>query len=169
MAEFENGEDAEKAIEMLNGSILQGREVEVRKDRRYGEEGGQIGRSQGMGSMNMRSRLKGGRERSRSRSKEREEEMEEGSGGYKGRESKGMRGGSVKYSFRSGGELGERQLFVGNLPFAVTWQQLKDVFRDYGAVERAFIPTNREVRDYMKGGLGLWCLGGELRAHTIGL
>lgn len=36
----------------------------------------------------------------------------------------------------------QRQLFVGNLPFSVGWQDLKDVFREAGAVVRADVAVN---------------------------
>lgn len=41
-----------------------------------------------------------------------------------------------------------RKLFVGNLPFEMTWQELKDVFKKYARVERAEIVTRRDVRRY---------------------
>lgn len=40
----------------------------------------------------------------------------------------------------------KRKLFVGNLPFEMTWQELKDVFKKYARVERAEIVTRRDVR-----------------------
>ncbi|CAG8501059.1 6426_t:CDS:10 [Ambispora leptoticha] len=39
-----------------------------------------------------------------------------------------------------------RQLFVGNLPFLVGWQDLKDLFRSAGNVQRANIMQNRDGR-----------------------
>ncbi|KAG0358342.1 hypothetical protein BG005_002465 [Podila minutissima] len=39
-----------------------------------------------------------------------------------------------------------RQLFIGNLPFSVGWQELKDLFRGAGTVQRAHIMQNREGR-----------------------
>ncbi|KAI9364463.1 hypothetical protein DFJ73DRAFT_418899 [Zopfochytrium polystomum] len=38
--------------------------------------------------------------------------------------------------------LAGRQLFVGNLPFTVGWQDLKDLFRDVGTVLRADVATS---------------------------
>jgi RNA recognition motif-containing protein len=35
-----------------------------------------------------------------------------------------------------------KHLFVGNLPFSVGWQELKDLFKDAGTVERADIALN---------------------------
>ena len=38
------------------------------------------------------------------------------------------------------------QVFVGNLHYSVTWQQLRDVFRAYGPVLGAYIPRTRDSR-----------------------
>ncbi len=38
------------------------------------------------------------------------------------------------------------QVFVGNLHYSVTWQQLRDVFRTYGPVLGAYIPRTRDSR-----------------------
>ena len=38
-----------------------------------------------------------------------------------------------------------RRLYVGNLPFEMSWQELKDVFRNYARVERAEIVARRDV------------------------
>ncbi|EPX72685.1 RNA-binding protein [Schizosaccharomyces octosporus yFS286] len=39
-----------------------------------------------------------------------------------------------------------RQLFVGNLPYSVRWQDLKDLFRQAGTVVRADVQMNQEGR-----------------------
>lgn len=46
---------------------------------------------------------------------------------------------------RSRSPTRRRQLYVGNLPFEMTWQELKDVFKQYARVERAEIVTRRDV------------------------
>eukprot|EP01070_Trichotokara_eunicae_P004703 Trichotokara_eunicae@DN4115_c0_g1_i1.p1 len=46
------------------------------------------------------------------------------------------------YSARDAG----KQIFVGNLPFRTSWQDLKDVFRDAGHVVRTDIFTDNENR-----------------------
>jgi RNA recognition motif-containing protein len=51
------------------------------------------------------------------------------------REGKGYRREDVK----------DRQLYIGNLPFSLTWQQLKDIFNKYAHVEKATIVTNKAV------------------------
>ncbi len=35
-------------------------------------------------------------------------------------------------------------IFVGNLPYEVTQDDLKDVFKEYGTVKRVHIPTDKE-------------------------
>lgn len=39
-----------------------------------------------------------------------------------------------------------RALYVGNLPFSVSWQALKDLFKQAGVVERADIPLDHQKR-----------------------
>merc|ERR1712142_496201 len=41
-----------------------------------------------------------------------------------------------------GGSGGVKTVFVRNLPFSTTWQQIKDKFRDSGHVVRADIKTD---------------------------
>ncbi|MGF1493044.1 MAG: RNA recognition motif domain-containing protein [Microcoleaceae cyanobacterium] len=36
-------------------------------------------------------------------------------------------------------------IYVGNLPYSVTTQELQEVFEEYGEVKRASIPTDRET------------------------
>jgi len=38
-----------------------------------------------------------------------------------------------------------KKLFVGNIAWGITWQELKDVFSEYGVVEFARIITDRET------------------------
>jgi len=42
-------------------------------------------------------------------------------------------------------EPSDCKLFVGNLPYSMTWQQLKDIFGKYAKVERADIVTRKNV------------------------
>ncbi|KNC97522.1 uncharacterized protein SPPG_06998 [Spizellomyces punctatus DAOM BR117] len=46
----------------------------------------------------------------------------------------------------SGGNTAGRQLFVGNLPFTVQWQELKDLFREAGNVQRADVAMDNQGR-----------------------
>ena len=40
----------------------------------------------------------------------------------------------------------DKSLYVGNLPYAIGWQDLKDLFRDAGNVVRADIPMDHQGR-----------------------
>jgi RNA recognition motif-containing protein len=42
-------------------------------------------------------------------------------------------------------DIKKRQLFIGNFPYRITWQQLKDVFKEYGEVQRVSIPEDKMV------------------------
>lgn len=42
------------------------------------------------------------------------------------------------------GRGGSKKVFVGNLPWAVEWQDLKDLCKQYGDVNYADVPTNDE-------------------------
>ncbi|KAI9004164.1 hypothetical protein BC832DRAFT_558799 [Gaertneriomyces semiglobifer] len=44
------------------------------------------------------------------------------------------------------GSTAGRQLFVGNLPFMVQWQELKDLFREAGNVQRADVAMDNQGR-----------------------
>lgn len=46
----------------------------------------------------------------------------------------------------SGGPIDGNQIFVSNLPYSVSWQELKDMFRDAGDVVRADVQQTREGR-----------------------
>lgn len=63
----------------------------------------------------------------------------------------GFSGGRGKFAGRltsgrgsSGGGRGGPKVFVGNLPWSVTWQDLKDLCKQYGAVGYADVPQNNE-------------------------
>lgn len=50
-----------------------------------------------------------------------------------------------KRESKFGGDKRGKQVFVGNIPYTVTWQQLKDVFRECGNVLRADVPQDERV------------------------
>jgi len=121
---FSNAQGAKKCINQLNGATYEDRELEVRLDRttsynRRGGAGGGGGGGRGGGG-GPRIALRGGQ------------------GKFAGRLTSG--GGS------SGGGGGRRgpKVFVGNLPWSVTWQDLKDLCKQYGAVGYADVPQNDE-------------------------
>ncbi|PHJ15821.1 rna recognition motif-containing protein [Cystoisospora suis] len=68
--------------------------------------------------------------------------MRGGFGAYGGGGFRGGRGGG--YSSAGGGGHGDgngRQVFVSNLPWRTSWQDLKDLFRECGEVVRADVMT----------------------------
>jgi len=54
--------------------------------------------------------------------------------------------GGGRRDSRGGGSGGVKSVFVRNLPFSTTWQQIKDKFRDSGHVVRADIKTDDKGR-----------------------
>lgn len=62
--------------------------------------------------------------------------------------------GSIPGGAVTGGAIGAvpsqsiagRQLFIGNLPFSVQWQELKDLFRQVGTVQRADVAIDQQGR-----------------------
>ena len=52
-------------------------------------------------------------------------------------------------------------MIVKNLPWSVTWQQLKDAFREFGGVKRADVPQDRSVD-------GLFLLSSDESFYLIG-
>lgn len=76
---------------------------------------------------------------------------EGGRGGYGG--DRGDRGGRGGYGGPPAGGAGGdgRQLFIGNLPFSVAWQDLKDFFRQAGNVVRADVKETPDRRSKGNG------------------
>ncbi|CAD6911083.1 unnamed protein product [Tilletia controversa] len=133
IVEYDNPEDAQRAIRELSDTPLNDRNVFVREDRedeaRYGTAtttarppvGGHAPRGFAAGG--------GGR------------------GGYGGGGGRGGFGGAPApgmgaYAHAQGGT----QLYVGNLPYSVGWQDLKDLFRSAGNVVRADIQNGADGR-----------------------
>jgi len=59
---------------------------------------------------------------------------------------------SDSHSSHNGRQSSEKFIaFVGNLPFSTTWQDLKDLFRDFGIVLRADVETDRIGRSLGRG------------------
>jgi len=131
LVEFKNAGDADKASKALNNSELGGRKIFLREDR---EEKG-FGQGE-KGASNGSSRPPRG---------DGEGERRGGRGGGRGRGGRGRgrgRGGFANGAPRA--ELPPRpansnpgNLYVGNLPFATTDDELKGLFGKYGAVVKA--------------------------------
>ncbi|KAK0549462.1 g-strand binding protein [Tilletia horrida] len=130
IVEYERPEDAQRAIRELSDTPLNDRNVFVREDRedeaRYGTAPPPV-RGAPAAGYGGRGGYAGGR------------------GGYAG-SSYGGRGapapGMGAYAHAQGGS----QLYVGNLPFSVGWQDLKDLFRSAGNVIRADVQTGADGR-----------------------
>ncbi|KAK0538931.1 g-strand binding protein [Tilletia horrida] len=133
IVEYEHPEDAQRAIRELSDTPLNDRNVFVREDRedeaRYGSTPAAARPPPGGGGYGGRG-FAGGRG---------------GGGGYGGRG--GYGGGAAApgmgaYAHAQGGS----QLYVGNLPYSVGWQDLKDLFRSAGNVIRADIQMGSDGR-----------------------
>jgi len=134
IVEFATREEALKSIDELNDSYIgnSNRPIFVREDREdrnaptrgAGERGG----GERGGGERAAGERGGGERRERG-------EYNRG-GGFRRRE---FGGGSN--SPHSGESIKGRQVFVGNLPFHTSWQDLKDAFREAGSVQRADVLT----------------------------
>jgi len=158
VVEFETPEEARRAIEELTDTQLNSRQIFVREDRedgftpgrpRGGDRGVDRGAYAGAGYGRGRGGGGGGGMRGRGR------------GGYFGGRY-GNFGGEYYEEFREdtrpmiprgGGMMGSnaravpndikgRQVFIGNLAWRTSWQDLKDAFRPFGHVLRAEVYTD---------------------------
>jgi RNA recognition motif-containing protein len=131
---YQRPQEAARAIRELQNSDLAGRNIYLREDRNHGASTGGGGSGSGGGGS-------GGRH----------------FGGDKGGHSQGGRGHShrgdkaEKVVVSSAGDKashaqGGAALFVNNLSYETSWQDLKDHFRQCGDVERAEVFTNAEGR-----------------------
>lgn len=130
IVEFSTPEEAQEAISTLTDTEVKGRMIFVREDREIGSGGGRGGRG---------GRGRGGRG---------------GRGGYGGR----GRGRNVRVEDEGdesvddddddddddeGGNTGSCSLYVGNLAYETSWQDLKDHMRAAGNVDTAKIITGQ--------------------------
>lgn len=115
---YQRPQEASRAIRELQNSELNGRNMYLREDRNQGGGGGTGG---------------GGRHHSGN--------DRHGHHGGRG----GHRGGGKPSGGSQGGQ-GGCQLFINNLSYETSWQDLKDHFRQCGDVERAEVMANAEGR-----------------------
>eukprot|EP00747_Dinoflagellata_sp_TGD_P218809 gnl/TRDRNA2_/TRDRNA2_91014_c0_seq1.p1 gnl/TRDRNA2_/TRDRNA2_91014_c0~~gnl/TRDRNA2_/TRDRNA2_91014_c0_seq1.p1 ORF type:complete len:483 (+),score=85.23 gnl/TRDRNA2_/TRDRNA2_91014_c0_seq1:46-1449(+) len=108
IVEFESVGDASRAIKTLHDTTIKGRMITVREDREDKELGARYSGSNGYGGKG-----KGA-----------------GGGGYGRRD----RSRSRSPRGRGDGALVGKRCYVGNLAFSVSWQDLKDHFRQVGNV-----------------------------------
>ncbi|KAJ3099877.1 hypothetical protein HDU97_002706 [Phlyctochytrium planicorne] len=122
-------DEARKAVVLYNGYELNGRRIEVREDRTHFEPGAARGPTPNKPHT--------------------DNHHHHHHGGFQG----GNLGHSSSFSHNSGpsavssissAPIAGRVLFVGNLPFTVQWQELKDHFRQYGSVQRADIANDNQ-------------------------
>ncbi|CEL97671.1 unnamed protein product [Vitrella brassicaformis CCMP3155] len=175
VVEYANPEDAQKAIETLNDTELFGRLIFVREDREPpgvggrggGPMGGGMGMGMGMGMGGYRPPRRGGGGfgggfRGRGRGGYEDEGYGGGYGDPYGGYGRGRgRGDDYGRPFRGGrpggGGRGRgrgprnpedagKQVFVSNLSWRTSWQDLKDLFRQYGEVVRADVLTGPDGR-----------------------
>ncbi len=135
LVEYVSAKQAARAIRELNHTEIDGWQIYVREDR----VGMPIGMVTNGGSVDRAAVFGPGVRRGGGDGR---------SGG--GRGGSGGGGGGAKVVIRTkgngvvstgggGGGLRQRQIYVGNLPNETTWQNLKDVFKTMGEVERAEI------------------------------
>lgn len=143
IVEYASAKSAQKAAKELNDTLLGERLIFVREDRETEQPGkGKSGKGKG-------------------KSKNYDGYSSSYSGGYSTGKGKGKGKGQVALGWSAGGSWGNiaplrvgpgdkgRLVYVGNLPFRTSWQDLKDSFKEYGEVIRVDIAT--DVNGYSKG------------------
>lgn len=146
VVEYESVEAADLAIQTLNDSVLDGRNIFVREDREPGKQrgegrfggGGRDGGRRDMGGRGMGGRDMGGRDMGGRDMGGRDmggRDME--GGGFGSNIAVTDRGYETRRGAHGRGSDKGRKIVVWNLPFHVRWQDLKDIFRNYGSVIRA--------------------------------
>mmetsp|Transcript_17659 Transcript_17659/g.40908 ORF Transcript_17659/g.40908 Transcript_17659/m.40908 type:complete len:236 (-) Transcript_17659:109-816(-) len=147
VVEYVNPEDAKACLEKLNDSTLGERPIFVREDR-DGPKGDSKGKGYSGGKGKGKSDYGGGKGwkgddddyygGGKSKGKSKKE-------GKKGGDSFGGGGGGGKGSSKSQDRAG-RLVYAGNLPFRTSWQDLKDVFKAYGEVQRVEVAQDYDGR-----------------------
>eukprot|EP01126_Amoeba_proteus_P014176 TRINITY_DN1614_c0_g2_i3.p1 TRINITY_DN1614_c0_g2~~TRINITY_DN1614_c0_g2_i3.p1 ORF type:complete len:210 (+),score=48.54 TRINITY_DN1614_c0_g2_i3:294-923(+) len=158
LVEFVRTEDATKAITTLNDTELDGRLIFVREDREgprpFGNQrGGFVGRG-GFGGYNGGFAIYGGGGGHGGFGNSYGGGGGGGGGGYAGGPAYGgFRGGYSGYGNRPPTRFDDsgRRLYVSNLPFSSTWQQLKDTFAEIGSIVRADILQTPDGRSRGSG------------------
>ena len=161
IVEFASAEGARRAIDELNDTKIASsdRLIFVREDRETnGKDRNDSSRGRDRSDRDRsrerdrsRDRNRGGRERDRSSDRDRG-----GRGRDRSRDRSRERDRSNERSDRrsrtfSSRDTGGRQVFVGNLPFSTTWQDLKDQFKKVGKVARADIIEDHNGRSAGRG------------------
>ncbi|CAB9509256.1 Uncharacterized RNA-binding protein C328.05 [Seminavis robusta] len=127
---YQRPQEAARAIRELQNSELHGRDIYLREDRNHGAVGG-------------------GRHHGGDRGGHGHHHHHGGRGGHRGGgrgHGGGGRGHGDDDKGNNHGHGGGFLLFVNNLSYETSWQDLKDHFRQCGDVERAEVMTNAEGR-----------------------
>ncbi|MDF1662304.1 MAG: RNA-binding protein [Planctomycetota bacterium] len=119
---FANGDSAERAVDEMNGVMLDGREIVVREAEDKGPRAG------GAGGGDRGGRAGGGRDGGRG-------------GDRGGRSGGGDRGGRGQGGSYSGGNT----LFVGSLSWDTKEPQLRSAFEEFGDINEARVITDRDT------------------------
>jgi len=120
IVEFDSPSDAASAIKELHDSTLDGRLISVREDREDRQMTDSVLVTSGRRDASVTSRRRAGTKRKRRRDE---------SSDYSSNDESESRGDG-----RHPGVRVARRVYVGNLSFETTWQELKDHFRRAGAV-----------------------------------
>lgn len=133
IVEFATPEGAAEAVATLNDVELNGRQIFVREDREDRGGGGKTG----------------GGQRFNNQFYQRSNYPQRQRGGHYNPLSRGSRGaasGAPTVSFPSDSQAQSRRVYVGNLSWDVTWQELKEHMRSAGEVVFAEIITEQNGR-----------------------
>ncbi|KAG9294124.1 hypothetical protein G9A89_021483 [Geosiphon pyriformis] len=130
VVEFRTPEEARRSIDTLNDTLLLGRPIFIREDREL--------EAKFVNGLNLATG-----------SEKRAAPHQGSSSGYKNSNSNSNNNHNNNTNNHTGNT--GRQVFVGNLPYSVGWQELKDLFRNAGNVIRADILIGHDGRSKGSG------------------
>eukprot|EP00003_Mantamonas_plastica_P002934 TRINITY_DN1234_c0_g4_i1.p1 TRINITY_DN1234_c0_g4~~TRINITY_DN1234_c0_g4_i1.p1 ORF type:complete len:207 (-),score=70.29 TRINITY_DN1234_c0_g4_i1:68-688(-) len=116
LVEYASAEDAENAQKTLTETELEGRNIFVREDREAGKKSFNTNTTTG--------------------DDDDEDETNNDS----------LKKFNQRFNGRGGFDDTGRLLYIGNIPYQTSWQDLKDIFREYGDVIRADVVIGRDGR-----------------------
>ncbi|KAI8822531.1 uncharacterized protein EV422DRAFT_524332 [Fimicolochytrium jonesii] len=119
-------EDAQKAVDLFNGYEWKGRRIDVREDRSYSEGPRAVNNAGNNNGPSAAAKFV--------------------NAGVNGSASEANGAVGTTFANAAPTSTAGRQLFVGNLPFTVQWQELKDLFREVGNVLRADVTVDNQGR-----------------------
>lgn len=141
VVEFDSKEDALKAIKELNETMLEGRPIYLREDNPdLAKKDYEHSRSKKY----TRERRSGSRDRRRGNSRSHSRSYSPRRDSYD--KSRRHERRDHHNRSRSRDDRGGYKIYIRNIPWSVTWQQLKDAFSEYGHIIRADVPQDRQGR-----------------------